>query len=412
MAEADVRLTVKRVGRLKDPGRYSDGQGLYLQIVNASNRSWVFRYERAGRERFMGLGPVHTLDLQEARAKARKARQLLLEGIDPIDARTDERRARVEAAKKRLTFREAAQAYNDAHERKWGNARHRAQFLSSLRAYAFPVLGDMAVAAIDTPAVLRAIEPHWPSKTETMARVRGRIESVLDWAGVRGYRSGDNPARWRGHLSEVLPARNEIAKVEHHPALDYRELPQFMSELRKREGMAARALEFLILCAARTGETTGALWPEIRLTDKVWTIPADRMKGGREHRVPLSKPAIGLLRALPTEEGNAFVFIGSQPGSGLSSQGMTQVLRRMGRTDISVHGFRSTFRDWCAEQTNFPREIAELALAHNVAGKTERAYQRSDVLKKRLALTEMWGRYATSSPATGVVVPMRKGVSA
>jgi integrase len=410
MAEADVRLTVKRVERLKgSPGRYSDGQGLYLQVVNANNRSWVFRYERAGRERFMGLGPVHTLNLAEAREKARKARQLLLEGIDPLDARTDELRARAEAVKTRLTFQAAAQAYNDAHERKWGNPKHRAQFLSSLRTYAFPILGDMPVAAIDTPAVLRAIEPHWHSKTETMARVRGRIESVLDWATVRGYRSGDNPARWRGHLSEVLPARNEIAKVEHHPALDYRELPGFMSELRKREGMAARALELTILCAARTGEVIGALRSEIDLVEKVWTIPAGRMKGGREHRVPLSKAAFELLWALPTEDGNPFVFIGSQPRSGLSSQGMTQVLRRMGRTDVSVHGFRSSFRVWCAEQTNFPRELAELALAHNVGDKTERAYQRGDLLKKRFALAEAWGKYCTSSPVAqpgSKVVPL------
>jgi integrase len=415
MAEADVRLTIKRVERLRDPGRYSDGRGLYLQVLNTNNRSWVFRYERAGRERFMGLGPVHTLNLHEAREKARKARQLLLEGVDPIDARTDERRARAAAAKKRLTFREAAQAYNDAHERKWGNPKHRAQFLATLKTFAFPVLGDMAVSEIDTPAVLRAIEPHWLSKTETMARVRGRIESVLDWATVRGYRSGDNPARWKGHLGEVLPARSEIAKPVHHPALNYRALPGFVSELRQREGIAARALEFTILTAARTGEVIGALWSEIGFTDKVWTIPAGRMKGGREHRVPLSKPALELLRKLPTEDGNGFVFVGSQPGSGLSSQGMAQVLHRMGRTDISVHGFRSTFRDWAAEQTNFPREIAELALAHNIAGATERAYQRSDVLKKRLALAEAWGRYATSTPAAPhgpKVVPIRKDMSA
>jgi integrase len=405
-----VKLTVKRVERLRQPGRYGDGQGLYLQVTNADNRSWVFRYERRGVERAMGLGPAHTLSLHEARERARKARLLLLDGVDPLAARGDERRKRAEAAQKRLTFREAAQAYNDAHERKWTNAKHRAQFLSSLKAYAFPVLGNMPVAEIDTPAVLRAIEPHWLTKTETLSRVRGRIEAVLDWAKVRGYRTGDNPATWKT-IGKALPARSEVAKVEHHPALPYLELPAFMAELRKREGVAASALEFLILTAARTGEVTGARWSEVDLDAKVWTVPAGRMKGGREHRVPLSGSADALLRALYREDANEHVFIGAQPGSGLSSQSMTQVLKRMGRTDVSVHGFRSSFRDWCGEQTNFPREVAEMALAHAVGDKTERAYQRGDLLKKRYALAEAWARYATSPPTerSGKVVPMRKG---
>jgi integrase len=410
MAEADVKLTVKRVERLREPGRYADGGNLYLQVTNESNRSWVFRYERGGRERAMGLGPAHTLTLHEARERARKARQLLLDGIDPLAARGDERRMRAQAAQKRLTFREAAQAYNDAHERKWGNAKHRAQFLSTLKTYAFPVLANMPVSEIDTPAVLRALEPHWHTKTETLSRVRGRMEAVLDWATVRGYRSGDNPATWKT-IGKALPARSEIAKVEHHPALPYLDLPAFMAELRKREGVAARALEFLILTAARTGEVTGARWSEVDLGENTWTVPAGRMKGGREHRVPLSGAAGALLRALHTEDGNPHVFIGSQPGSGLSSAGMTQVLRRMGRTDVSVHGFRSSFRDWAAETTNFPREVAELALAHAVGDKTERAYQRGDLLKKRYALAEAWARYATSPPTerSGKVVPMHRG---
>ncbi|MGZ5813555.1 MAG: tyrosine-type recombinase/integrase, partial [Xanthobacteraceae bacterium] len=333
------QLTVKRVERLREPGRYADGNGLYLQVLNPNNRSWIFRWERGGRERAMGLGPVHTYTLDEAREQARKARQLLRQGIDPLDARRDEQAARAEATKRRLTFREAAERYNDAHERKWSNPKHKAQFLGSLEAYAFPVPGDMAVAAIGTPDVLRALEPHWPHKTETMSRVRGRIERVLDWCTVRGYRSGDNPARWRGHLDQVLPARGEIAKVEHHPALPYAELPPFMQELRQREGVAARALEFLILTCARTSEATGARWPEIDLANAVWTIPAGRMKGRREHRVPLSRAAVELLQALPTEDGNDFVFIGTSLGTGLSSAGLTQVLRRMKRTDVSVHGF-------------------------------------------------------------------------
>jgi integrase len=410
MAEADVGLTVKRVERLRQPGRYSDGKNLYLQVINADNRSWVFRYERGGIERAMGLGPAHTLTLAEARERARQQRLLLLDGIDPIDHRKAERAKLAAARAKVITFAEATKSYLEQHEGEWRNRKHRQQWENTLRTYAFPVLGDMPVAEIDTPAVLRAIEPHWLTKTETMSRTRGRIESVLDWCTVRGYRSGDNPARWKGHLAEALPKRSKIAKVNHHPALDYRELPAFMAELRRREGVAARALEFLILTAARTGEVTGAQWDEFALAEKVWTVPAGRMKGGREHRVPLSGAAVDLLRSLCSENHNDHVFIGSQPGSGLSSQGMWQVLARMGRSDVSVHGFRSTFRDWCAEQTNFPREVAELALAHHVADKTERAYQRSDLLKKRYALAEAWARYCSSPPvpAGKTVVPMRK----
>jgi integrase len=268
----------------------------------------------------------------------------------------------------------------------------------------------MPVADIGTPDILRAIEPHWLTKTETMMRTRGRIESVLDWATVRGHRSGDNPARWKGHLGEVLPARSQVQKVDHHPALPYQEIGAFMAALREREGTAARALEFLILATARTGEILGAKWDEIDVAGKMWVVPEGRMKGGREHRVALSQRAVELLRALPTEDGNAFVFIGPRPGTGLSSQSLTQTLRRMGRTDVSVHGFRSTFRDWCSEQTNYPREVAELALAHRVGDKTERAYQRADMLKKRHALAEAWAKYATAPPlpATGKVVPLRK----
>jgi integrase len=405
-------LTQRKIERAK-AGRYSDGHGLYLIVHNANNKSFAFRWERDGRERWMGLGAVHTINLKQARAKAREARLLLLEGVDPLDHRR-EAHAKLKAAKaKQITFAAAAQKYFDQHEAKWRNRKHAAQFLSTLKTYAFPALGDLAVAEIDTPAVLRALEPHWLDKTETMNRTRGRIESVLDWCTVRGYRSGDNPARWKGHLGEVLPPRSQVAKVEHHPALPYRELPAFMAALSQREGTAARALEFLILTAARTGEVLGAKSDEIDPTNKMWTVPAGRMKGGEEHRVALSQRTIELLRDLPTEDGNDFVFNGSRPGTGLAQQGMTQVLRRMGRTDISVHGFRSTFRDWAAEQTNFPREVCELALAHKVGDKVERAYQRGDLLRKRFLLAEAWAKYCSSPPAAkATVVPMHTRGSA
>jgi integrase len=405
-------LTQRKIERAKR-GRYSDGHGLYLIVHNPNNKSFAFRYVRHGREHFMGLGAVHTVDLKQARQKAREARLLLLEGIDPLDHRKAERAKLAATKAKLLTFREAAQRYFDQHEAKWRNAKHRWQYLTTLKMFAFPVLGDMPVGEIDTPAVLRAIEPHWRSKTETMSRTRGRIEAVLDWATVRGYRSGDNPARWKGHLSEVLPKPSQVAKVEHYPALPYAKLPAFMATLSQREGVGAKALRFAILTCARTGEVIGARWSEVDFAEKLWTIPAARMKAGHEHRVALSQAAVQLLKSLPTEDGNNFVFIGPRPGNGLSSTTLMQTLRRMGHGDVSVHGFRSAFRDWCAECTNYPREVAEMALAHKISDKTEAAYRRGDLLKKRFLLAEAWSKYASSPPAAkATVVPMRRGAAA
>jgi integrase len=403
-------LTAKRVEREKRPGRYRDGgvRGLYLQVGPTGGKSWLLRFERDGRERWLGLGPLDIVDLRTARERARAARLLLLDGIDPIDHRKAERAKLAAAKAKLLLFREAAESYFNQHEGKWKNAKHRAQFVSTLKQYAFPVLGDMAVSEIDTAAVLRAIEPIWKEKTETASRVRGRIESVLDWATVRGYRQGDNPARWKGHLSEVLPTRGQVAKVEHHAALPYRDIPAFMAELRKRESVAARALEFTILAAARTGETIGAQKFEISLADKTWAIPAGRMKGGKEHKIPLSDRAVELLRALPTEDGNDFVFLGPRGGSGLSNMAMMQLLKRMGRGDITVHGFRSSFRDWASETTNFPNHVVEMALAHVIENKAEAAYRRGELLAKRRQLAEAWSKFCTSPPPAGAVLPMRR----
>jgi integrase len=401
-----MALTVRRVARTVKPGRYGDGGGLWLQVVNPRNRSWLFRWERDGRDHTMGLGPVHTVSLELAREKARACRLLLLDGIDPRAHRDAAHAARAAARAKAFLFKEAAAAYHAQHEAKWRNRKHAAQFLSTLKTYAFPVLGNMAVADIDTPAVLRAIESHWLTKTETMSRVRGRIEAVLDWATVRGYRSGDNPARWKGHLDQVLPGRGQVAKIEHHAALPWREVPAFMAKLAQRDGTAARALEFGILTVARTGEVIGAECGEIR--DNIWTIPAGRMKAGREHRVPLSARAVELLESLPTENGNRHVFIGPRAGSGLSNMSLTAVLRRMGRRDITVHGFRSAFRDWASEQTNYPNHIVEMALAHAVGDKVEAAYRRGDLLAKRRQLAEAWSKYCTNPAPAGDVVPMRK----
>jgi integrase len=416
-------LTVKRVERVREPGRYGDGNGLYLQVTKNGVRSWLLRYERDGRERFMGLGPAHTFGLDEARERAKQARQQLLDGVDPIDARKAAKAASKAAKEKMLTFAEAAQAYFDLHAVKWRNPKHAAQFIGSLKKYAAPIIGALSVAEIDTPHVLKVLEQpvkaergypagtFWTSRSETASRVRGRIESVLDWSAVRGYRKGENPARWAGNLKHALPARGDVAQVEHHPALPYGDVPALMAELREREGVAAQALQFLILTAGRTGEVIGATWPEFDLDKGVWVIPSGRMKAKAEHRVPLSDAALELLGGLYRERGNPHLFIGSQPGSGLSNMAMAAVLERMKRNDITVHGFRSTFRDWAAETTAFPNHVLEMALAHKIENKAEAAYRRGDLFDKRKKLMAAWADYCCSPPAkqkrSADVVPIR-----
>jgi integrase len=417
--EADVRLTTKRVLKaLKRPGRYGDGAGLYLQVVNPSNASWVLRYERSGKETMLGLGPLHTVSLAEARTRARTARLSLLDGVDPLQAKKAAKVQRALAAAKAMTFSDAVRGYLKQHESKWGNPRHALQWRTTL-AMAEPIIGSLPVSEIDIPLVLKVLEqkvearrdipagPFWMTRPETASRLRGRIEKVLDWAKARGYRSGDNPAAW-SVIGHVLPARRQLAKVNHHPALDYRGVPTFMAALRQRHSVAAQALEFTILTAARTGETIGATWAEIDLNAKTWTVPRDRIKAGKEHRVPLSDRVVELLKAAHRERGNPYVFIGPRR-AGLSRAAMTQVLERMGRADITVHGFRSSFRDWAAEQTAYANHVVEQALAHSIGNAVERAYRRGDMFDKRRALMAAWSRYCTTAkPAGGKVVPIRK----
>jgi integrase len=395
-------LSVKKVEKLTRPGRYHDGWGLYLQVNRGGAKSWVFRYQRGGRERMLGLGPCHAFSLSEARERARQARQLLHTGADPIDQRRAERPAPA------LTFREATQRYFDLHRSEWRNAKHAAQFLSSLSHHAFPLLGAMSVAEIATPDVLAAIQPCWTAKAVTMSRVRSRIEAVLDWAKINGYRSGENPARWGGHLDQALPARSRVAGIKHHAALPYAEIGAFVADLRAHPGFAARALEFTILTAARSGEVIGAQWSEVNWAEKTWTIAAERMKGGREHRVPLSPQAVKLLRDLYQENGCGHIFLGARAGGGLSKMAMAVLLERMGR-NVTVHGFRSTFRDWAAETTNFPNHVVEMALAHAVGDTVERAYRRGDLFEKRRKLMDAWSVYCDRPRTAGEVVPMRRG---
>jgi integrase len=399
------RLSAMRVARATKPGRYADGGGLYLQVSQSGTRAWLFRFMRNGAARHMGLGPVRDVSLAEARTKAGECRKLLLSGADPIVQRAAMRlKAKLDSAHT-ITFKQCAERHIDAHEAGWKNAKHRAQWKSTLATYAYPVFGGLPVAVVDTALVLKAIEPIWLTKPETADRVRGRIQAVLDWACVRGFRSGENPARWRGHLDKLLPARSKVARIKHHAALPYLEIPVFMEELRGCVGVGARALEFAILTATRTSETLNARWSEIDTVAKLWTIPAGRMKAGREHRVPLSASALEILEALPRE--GDFVFVGAGVNRPLSNMALLTTLRRMGRGELTVHGFRSTFRDWCAERTAYAREVAEMALAHAIGNQTEAAYRRGDLYEKRRRLMSDWAKYCSLVPATANIVALR-----
>lgn len=402
------RLTAMAVSKLKEPGRYADGHGLYLQVSEWGTKSWIFRYTRNGRARHMGLGPLHTLSLADARERARKARQALLDGIDPIDMRTDAKLAAKAEAAKRITFKDAAEKYIAAHRAGWKNPKHADQWEATLRLYAYPMLADLSVADIEIGHITNILEPIWLEKTETASRVRGRVEAVLDWATVRRHRSGDNPARWRGCLDKLLPAKTKVRKVRHMPAMPYGDVAAFIGELLEREGFSSKALQFTIFTACRTAEVTGAQWDEIDFAEKVWTVPGIRTKSGRDHRVPLSKQAVAILQEVPRVKENLFIFPGARDGAGLSSMAMLELLREMRGDAFTVHGFRSSFRDWCAEQTNYPREIAEAALAHVLKDKTEAAYQRGDLLEKRRKLMEAWAGYCSRQAATaGNVTQMR-----
>ena len=408
------------------PGRYGDGGGLYLLVRPTGARFWLFRYKpTGGKMREMGLGPASGQDavsLADARAKATDLRLMLRSGKDPLEERAKdaaEAAAQAQAAAiRQRTFKEVATALMDAKEAGWRNDKHRKQWRSTLDQFAFPVFGDMPVSEIGTDHIMDVLQPIWQRIPETASRLRGRIEAVLDFAKARKWREGENPAQWRGHLSHLLPAVSKVARVEHHAALPWAGMGAFMKELRQREATSARALEFAILTAARTGEVLGARWCEIDLGKRVWTVPGDRMKAGREHRVPLTPAAVAVLEAMaavrPKEDpnGEAFVFPGAKKGSPLSQMAMLILLRRMDRADITAHGFRSTFRDWVAESTAFAGEIAEAALAHVVGDKVEAAYRRSDLFDKRRKLMEAWaGHCAKAAKTAGKVTPIRQGVA-
>ena len=410
MARAIARLSTREVSKATVAGMYADGGGLYLQVSDDGKggvtKSWIYRFTLNGRTREMGLGPLHTVGLADARQKVLECRKLRLDGIDPIEARRlERRRAQLEAASS-ITFAECAEAYIEAHRPGWRSAKHAAQWSATLEDYAYPILGKVSVQSIDVGLVMKVIEPIWAEKTETASRVRGRIEAILDWAIARGLRRGDNPARWRGQLENLLPKRAIVRPVEHHRALPYADIGVFMARLRDQQGVSAAALEFAVLTATRTAEVTGARWSEIDLVERIWTIPGERIKDGREHRVPLSKPARAILRRMSEIRNGDFVFPGGKNEEPLSGMALLMLLRRMKRADLTVHGFRSTFLDWATQRTDFPREVAEMALAHAVDAKVEAAYGRGNLFQQRRQLMDAWAKQCESNRTGANVVPM------
>lgn len=392
------KLSALHVQRLRKPGYHCDGGGLYIRVTESGSKSWLFRYTFAQRKRDMGLGAFPSVSLATARDAAHSCRQKLASGIDPIAARDADRRAAEIAAAGATSFKACAEAYIAAHDASWSNVKHRAQWRATLTRYVYPVIGLLSVKDIDTVLVMKILDPLWTEKPETASRVRGRIETILNWAKVRGYRAGENPAQWRGHLDQLLPARSKIRRTEHHGALPYREMPGLLSSLARRERtVSTAALEFLILTAARTGEVLGARWSEISFDDAVWIVPAERMKARRPHRVPLTAQAVALLKVVAEVRRDEFVFPGIKPGRPLSQMTLLMLLRRMGYGHVTVHGFRSSFRDWAAECSSHSREAAEMALAHTLSSSVEAAYLRSDLLPQRRKLMDDWSNHLSNA---------------
>jgi integrase len=411
------RLTAREVVHAKPPVdrralMLPDGGNLYLQVTrdrthpDRIHRSWVFRYELDGHRHDLGIGSApDPVDLATARERAKALRLQLLDGIDPLAAKQQikrDRLARLAAEKRAMTFRQCAEACIASHEDGWSNAKHRAQWTQSLKEYAYPTLGNLAVDDITTAHVVRALEPIWRTIPVTASRVRARIEKVLSWAAVRGFRGGDNPARWRGHLAELFPAKGKMRDVEHFAAMPFSDVPAFFAELRQQGSLAARALELAILTAARSGEVLGATWHEIDLVAKTWTIPAKRMKAGKAHRVPLCDRAVAVLSALPRGDGLVFPLADS-------GNAMRELLQET-RPGLTVHGFRSSFRDWAAERTNFPNHVVEAALAHTIPDKVEAAYRRGDLFEKRRRLMNDWAAWCARPVPSGATVTSIAGV--
>jgi integrase len=410
MPKKAKELTALEVKNLVEPGLHFVGgvAGLALQVLPSGGRTWVLRIVIGAKRRDMGLGGYPDVTLAQAKEDARTARAKVRAGIDPIEEQRAARSALKASQIALLSFKQAAESYIDAHKSGWKNEKHQKQWASTMEAYVYPKIGSVLVRDVELPQVLAVLEPIWKTKTETASRVRGRVESVLDWATARSYRQGLNPARWKGHLDKLLPRPSKVAKVKHHDALPVSDVGAFMIELRKHQGVGARALEFAILTAARSGEVRGATWDEIDLDAGVWIIPGQRMKAGREHRVPLSQPVIDLLKALPRRAESNYVFVAPRGGQ-LSDMTLSAVIRRMGAPCVP-HGFRSSFRDWASERTSYPSDMAEMALAHTISDKVEAAYRRGDMFEKRRRMMAEWAKFCGTVEKKGEVVPLKKSV--
>lgn len=404
------KLNALKIKSSLEKGRYSDGGGLYLQVSKFGTKSWLFVYKRGGKPTSMGLGTPKDVSLARARELAAEFRRVLLEGRDPMGERREaeerrqaaielEARAAQEAAKRKaVTFRTAAEQYIKSQSPSWKNRKHKAQWESTLQNYAHPVIGAKPVSEVTTADVIQILNPIWDTKAETANRLRGRIELILNWAKAMGHYHQENPARWNGHLSHLLPKQSRIARIKHFAALPYSKISGFMAELAKCDGVGAKALEFTILTACRSGEVTKARWSEFNLKDRVWTIPAERMKAGKEHTVPLTEAAIRILREVEPF-GDDFVFASPRTGGEISDATMRAVLKRMGFPDLTVHGFRSTFRDWASETTNHAHQVCEMALAHTIENRAEAAYRRGDLKDKRRVLMDDWAQYLYCYPS-------------
>jgi integrase len=386
------KLDSRKVASLKEPGRYGDGLGLELQISQWGTKSWLFRYMRDGKTRYFGLGPLHTVSLAEARIRAREARQLLLDGKDPIELKREERDSRRAQANERMLFKDAVDRFLAVHEATWKNDKHKQQYRNTLRDYAYPRLGTRPVSAIDGAAITDALAGIWQSKPVTAARVKQRIERVCQWVKD----------------AMPLPVQPDSKRVRHFPAMPFAELPAFMAELRQRSGVSARALEFTVLSVARTSDTIGAKWKEIDLEAGLWTVSDGRHKTGKDFEIPLSKRAIEILQTLPRER-DGYVFPGARAKATLGEGVMLDLLQGMRGKGVSVHGFRSSFRDWAGDQTNFAREVIEAAMSHQIKNRAEAAYRRSDALGNRRRLMEAWSRYCDSPIVEAAVTPLRRG---
>ena len=401
------RLTALKVDLTKKPGWYADGNGLYLQVSNTGTKSWVYRYKTSGKERRCGLGGISSLSLLKARNAAKDCRELRTKGIDPIDKK---RQIKAENALKEangVTFKECALSYIESHKAGWKSRKHESQWRNTLETYAYPFIGKLSVQDVDVGHVMKVLEPIWYKKTETATRVRQRIENVLDYAKVRKYRTGENPALWRGHLDKLLPKRSKVQKVKHFDAMPYSDVPAYFKALRKKDTLAAKALAFTILTATRSNEAREARWNEFDLKAGIWSIPDERMKADKPHRVPLSDEALMILKETEPFKVDDRVFPGLSKGRSISDAAVLKQLKSS-HPNCTVHGFRSSFRDWCAETTNYPREIAESALAHAIKSETEAAYQRGDMFIKRQKLMDAWTNHCLKGKKVANVTPIQK----